>query len=176
MSKTSAKRPKSKQSIAFLSPELSSFVENLSRYFESYGIPRIGGRILGLLMVAPKPLSSEDIASILKASRASVSTNLRFALQIGLAEKVTFIGDRISYYAFPESGLEKALGAEIQAISTMQRFVEQGLSAVPPDDPARNRLEILADWAEFLTQVWQKALTDWRERQQERLKEKAVIN
>ncbi len=29
-----------------LDPALSSFIENISRYFESYGIPRIGGRIM----------------------------------------------------------------------------------------------------------------------------------
>jgi DNA-binding transcriptional regulator GbsR (MarR family) len=148
-----------------LTPELSKFIENLARFFESYGIPRIGSRILGLLMVANEPLSAEDIADILKVSRASVSTNMRFALQIGLAEKVTYPGNRITYYAFPETGMEKTLATEIETISVMKRFVEQGLNALAPGDAARSRLELLADWADFLMQVWQKALLEWRERQ-----------
>lgn len=148
-----------------LTPELSKFIENLARFFESYGIPRIGGRILSLLMVANDPLSAEDISTILKVSRASVSTNMRFALHIGLAEKVTFPGDRITYYAFPESGLEKTLATEIMAVSAMKQFVEQGLNALSPEDTARSRMELLANWADFLMQVWQKALLEWRERQ-----------
>jgi hypothetical protein len=151
-----------------LTPELGKFVENVSRYFESYGISRIGGRILGLLLVAPRPLSAEDISELLKVSRASVSTNIRFALQVGLAEKATFLGDRITYYEFPQSGLEKAMGSEVLAISAMQRFVEQGLSAVPPDSEAFHRLEMLQDWAVFLVQVWQDAAVSWQERQRQR--------
>jgi DNA-binding transcriptional regulator GbsR (MarR family) len=149
-----------------LSPPLTRFIENLAQYFESFGIPRIGGRILGLLLVSSEPLSAEAISTILKVSRASVSTNIRFALQVGLAEKVSFPGDRITYYAFPETGLEKTLAVEIQAVSIMKRFVEQGLNALSPEDGARSRLEALDDWADFLLQVWQKALIEWQERQQ----------
>lgn len=156
-----------------LTPQLSVFVESVARFFASYGVSRIGGRILGLLLVAPKPLSAAEISQILKVSRASVSTNMRFALQVGLAEEVTFLGDRLTYYAFPESGLEKALAAEVQAMSAMQRFVEQGLSAVPPDSEAYNRLELLMDWGAFLAQVWQNAQNTWRNRQQERFKNKS---
>ena len=63
-------------------------------YFESYGIPRIGGRILGLLLVADEPLSADSIASVLRVSCASVSTNFKLLLTSSLAEKVTFAGDR----------------------------------------------------------------------------------
>jgi DNA-binding transcriptional regulator GbsR (MarR family) len=148
-----------------LNPPLTRFIENLAQYFESFGIPRIGGRILGLLLVASEPLSAEDISTTLEVSRASVSTNIRFALQVGLVEKVSFPGDRITYYAFPETGLEKTLAVEIQGVSVMKRFVEQGLNALPPEDAARSRLEALNDWADFLLQVWQKALIEWQERQ-----------
>jgi predicted transcriptional regulator len=149
-------------------PGVSRFIENLARYFESYGIPRIGGRILGLLLVSNEPLSAENIAATLKVSRASVSTNLRFALHSGLAEKISFPGDRTTYYIFPETGLEKTLAAEIEGLNVMKKFSEQGLAALPPGDPACTRLEALIDWADFLIQVWQTALIDWRARPQSR--------
>ena len=47
-----------------LSPDLIRFVESMGLYFESSGIPRIGGRILGALMIAHDPLSADDIAKI----------------------------------------------------------------------------------------------------------------
>jgi len=147
-----------------LSPPLSRFIENLAQYFESFGIPRIGGRILGLLLVSSEPLSAEAISTILKVSRGSVSTNIRFALQVGLAEKVSFPGDRITYYAFPETGLENTLAVEVQGVSMMKRFVEQGLNALSPEDAARSRLEALDEWADFLLEVWQNALIQWQKR------------
>ena len=148
-----------------LIPALHKFIENLGTYFESYGVPRIGGRMLGLLMVTPKPLSAESMSDILKVSRASVSINLRMLLQVGWAEKAFFPGDRTTYYVFPENGFEKTLALEIQAMSTLKRFVDQGRNALPPGDAARDRLEVMAHWTDFLIEVWQKALIEWRERQ-----------
>ncbi len=145
-----------------LSPELTKFIESLGMYFESYGIPRIGGRILGLLMVAHEPLSAERIAAILKVSRASLSTNFRILLTSGLAEKVTSPGDRTTYYIFPETVWEKTMNVEIQAIGAMKRIAQQGLEALAPEDPARKRMAGLMQWADLLIDLYQKALLEWR--------------
>ena len=147
-----------------LDPELVRFMESMGMYFESYGIPRIGGRILGLLLIAHEQLSADRIASILKVSRASISTNFRVLLTSGLAEKVTFPGDRTTYFVFPESGLEKTLLVEIQGINALKRLVQQGLNALPSDDSARDRMQEMVDWADFLMKLYQKALLDWQQR------------
>ena len=150
-----------------LDPELARFVESMGMYFESFGIPRIGGRILGLLLIAHEPLSAERIAAILKVSRASISTNFRLLLTSNLAEKVTYPGDRTTYFVFPESGLEKTLLVEIQGISAMKRIIQQGLNALPAGDSARGRMQEMAYWADFIVEVWQKALVEWHARQPE---------
>jgi DNA-binding transcriptional regulator GbsR (MarR family) len=150
-----------------LTPELVRFVESMGMYFESFGIPRIGGRILGLLLIAHEPLSAERIASILKVSRASISTNFRLLLASSLAEKITYPGDRTTYFVFPESGLEKTLLVEIQGITAMKRLIQQGFNALPADDSARGRMQEMANWADFIIEVWQKALVEWNGRQQE---------
>ena len=147
-----------------LDPELVRFMESMGMYFESYGIPRIGGRILGLLLIAHEPLSADRIASILKVSRASISTNFRVLLTSGLAEKVTFPGDRTTYFVFPESGLEKTLLVEIQGINALKRLVQQGLNSLPSNDSARHRMQEMVDWADFLMKLYQKALLDWQQR------------
>jgi len=147
-----------------LDPELTRFMEGMGMYFESFGIPRIGGRILGLLLIAHEPLSAERIATILKVSRASISTNFRLLLASNLAEKVTYPGDRTTYFVFPESGLEKTLLVEIQGISALKRLIQQGLNALPADDLARGRMREMADWADFLVKIYQKALVEWQAR------------
>jgi len=147
-----------------LSPELSRFIESMGMYFESYGIPRIGGRILGLLMVAHEPLSAENISSILKVSRASISTNFRVLLTSGLAEKVTFPADRATYFAFPETAWEKAMSVEIEAIAAMKKIAQQGLNALSSEDSAYGRMQGMMNWADFITSVYQNALIEWRKR------------
>jgi DNA-binding transcriptional regulator GbsR (MarR family) len=147
-----------------LTPELNKFIESMGLYFESFGIPRIGGRMLGLLLVAPEPLSAENISSILKVSRASISTNFRMLLQVGWAEKISFPGDRTTYYIFPENGFEKTFTMEIQAVGTLKRIVDQRLNALSPEDVAHDRLNGLSEWTDFLIEYWQKALIEWRER------------
>ncbi len=145
-----------------LSPELTHFIESMGRYFESYGIPRIGGRILGLLLIAHEPLSAEEIASILKVSRGSISTNFRLLLASALAEKVTFPGDRTTYFAFPATAWEKAMAVEIEGTAFLTKLAQQGLNALPPGDPARHRLEKTIEWTHLIHEVYQKALTQWR--------------
>ncbi len=147
-----------------LDPELIRFIENMGMYFESYGIPRIGGRILGLLLVAHEPLSAERIASVLKVSRASISTNFRILLTSGLAEKVTRPGDRTTYFVFPQTGLEKTLLVEIQSIQALKRLVQQGLNALPASDAASSRMKEMEDWTDFLIKLYQKALVEWQAR------------
>jgi DNA-binding transcriptional regulator GbsR (MarR family) len=97
-------------------------------------------------------------------SRASVSTNFRILLTSGLAEKVAYPGDRTTYFVFPETGLEKTLLVEIQGISALRRLVQQGLNALPVEDSARDRMQEMADWADFLVQLYQKALLEWQKR------------
>lgn len=147
-----------------ISPDLTRFIESLGRYFESYGIPRIGGRILGLLLVSHKPLSAEDMASILKVSRGSISTNFRLLLASGLAEKITFPGDRTTYFIYPPTAFEKVMKVEIEGIAALKKLGQQGLDALPSGHPARERLEGLIEWTSLVNDVYQKVLSEWHER------------
>ncbi len=123
-----------------LTPELHRFIQRMGGYFESSGVPPIGGLILGLLMLAHEPLSAEDIASSLKVSRASVSTNFRVLLATGLIEKHTDRADRITYYVFPDTALEQAMLLSIQRSLSFKRIIDEGLAAVPEKDVTRQRL------------------------------------
>ncbi len=154
-----------------LTPDLLKFIQSMGVYFESYGISRIGGLILGLLMVAHEPLSAEDIASILKVSRASISTNFRILLTSGLAEKVTLHGDRTSYYAFPATAWELAMQVNIQSVTILRRLAEQGLTALRVGDSARTRLQKTIEFCDLQVEYHQKMIAEWRIRygQQQRL-------
>src|SRR5574340_1581451 len=103
--------PDSKSHKISLSPELRHFVESMGSYFENEGVPRIGGRILGLLLIAHEPLRPEDLASVLKVSRASISTNIRMLTSSSLVEKVSFLHDRYTYFTITENVWDRAIVA-----------------------------------------------------------------
>jgi len=147
-----------------LSPELTRFIESMGMYFESQGTPRIGGRILGLLMVAHEPLSADDIAKILKVSRASVSTNMRLLTGSGMIEKTSILHDRTTYFIFSEAALEQRMTVGVQAAEIFKKLAEQGLTALSEGDSARERLEASIEWSDLIVEAFQKAIIQWRAR------------
>jgi len=125
-----------------LSPALREFIESMGIYFERYGLSRIGGRILGLLMVADHPVSLDDMATMLRVSRASISTNMRLITASNLAEQISLPGDRRDYYRFGPDTWERALTTELDGIYWLRRIAERGLTAALASEfTAREHLE-----------------------------------
>lgn len=81
----------------------AAFVERVGLMTERDGLPRIAGRILGLLLITPGALSIDDIAAGLGVSRASVSTDARRLVGLGKIERVGRPGDRKDYYQLAPS-------------------------------------------------------------------------
>ena len=145
-----------------LTPELQRFIQHMGGYFEGSGVPRIGGLILGLLIVAHEPLSAQQIASTLKISRASISTNFRLLAAAGLAERFTSHADRNTYYTFPVSAWEQILHMGTQRTMVFKRIIHEGLAAVPAQDIAHRRLELADDLSNSLLALYRKVLEDWQ--------------
>lgn len=148
-----------------LSPEMHRFIQHMGGYFESSGVPPIGGRILGLLMVAHEPLSAEEIAAALNVSRASVSTNFRMLSAAGLAERYTNHADRTTYYVFPDTAWEQAMVLNVRRAQNFKRIVQEGLAAMPGKDAARSHLVRGSEYADLVLEFFQRAIEEWRGRE-----------
>jgi DNA-binding MarR family transcriptional regulator len=153
-----------KNKLEKLSPEMARFIESMGMYFENQGIPRIGGRILGLLMITHDPLSADDIAKTLKVSRASVSTNLRPLTISGMVDKMSPLHDRTTYFVFSEAALEQRMVAGIQSAAIFKKVAEQGFAALPTQDPARTRMQRSMEWSDLLVESFENAIVAWRKR------------
>ncbi|MCW5851616.1 MAG: ArsR family transcriptional regulator [Anaerolineae bacterium] len=145
-----------------LSPEMVRFVESMGLFYESYSVPRIGGRILGLLLLVSEPLTAEQIATTLRISRGSVSTNLRTLGMLNLVDQTTFPGDRRDFFVFSPSAWDRATQARIQGMQGLQAIAHQGLAALPTDDPARRNVEGLVRWTERMIASDRRALAEWQ--------------
>jgi len=145
-----------------LTPELHKFIEGMGLYFASQGIPRIGGRMLGALMIAHWPLSPKDMASILHVSRASISNNLRLLLSTGMIERAHMPGSRHTHFAFSDEAMEQRVAAGVKSLRTFKRLLEQAAEAVPVRDPARHHIDASLQYTDVLMDVYEQAIERWK--------------
>lgn len=145
-----------------LTPELHRFIQRMGGYFERSGVPPIGGRILGLLMISHVPLSAEEIASTLKISRGSISTNFRLLEAGGLAERYTSHADRATYYLFPDTAWEQALVLGLRRAQDFRHIVRDGLLALPQDDTARWHLLRGVEYSDLVIEFFERQIEEWR--------------
>lgn len=136
-------------------PALSRFIENMGLQYEKYGVPRIGGRILGLLLVSGHPITAEEISQRLQVSRSSVSTNLRTLLMTGLVERTFVPGDRREHFIFSDSTWQRSLDMRLDGVTTLQSLAQAGLEELPYDHPARGRLAEMVAWADLLHEAYE---------------------
>jgi DNA-binding transcriptional regulator GbsR (MarR family) len=146
------------------------FIERMGLALESDGLPRIAGRIFGLLLVSEDALSLDDLAVELRVSKGSVSTNARLLEQRGVLEQMSRPADRRDYYRVPPDLFSHTMA---QRLARWQRFHE-AIGAARTSLPIRSRevLERLEEYEEayaFMSQVIGEALSRWQATREERL-------
>ena len=146
---------------------MKRFIEGMGIYFENEGVPRIGGRILGLLLATPGPLSAEELANRLMVSRASISTNVRMLTASGLVEKIAFLDRRHTYYGMAGDVWGKAIIGGREKVMAFKSLAEQGLAALPVGSEARLRLEEMVEWSNMMSEVYERVLIEWQKRRPE---------
>ncbi|MDF1504014.1 MarR family transcriptional regulator [Roseisolibacter sp. H3M3-2] len=117
------------------SPCIAAFIERAGCLCERDGLPRIAGRILGLLLVSAEPLSLDGIAERLGVSRASVSTDARRLVEQGVLERVGLPGDRKDYYRMASDSPERSLEQKLVGLRQFLALLDEA-QRLPGQDPA----------------------------------------
>ena len=112
------------------------YIEEYGVCMETSGLPRMAGRIVGLLLICTPPHQAADqIARILDASKGTVSTMTRLLMQLGLIEKVGLPGERRDYFRLRQDLWEQMLALQLAEMSQMRELAERGLTLLE-DAPA----------------------------------------
>ena len=80
------------------SPLGSEFVHDYGEAYRLFGLPRLMGHVVGLLLSDPGPLSLDEITERLQVSKGPVSQVMRRLREHGLVEKRWVPGSRRDYY------------------------------------------------------------------------------
>lgn len=118
------------------------FIEKVGLIAQREGMPRIAGRMFGLLVFDGGPYSFSEIARQLQVSRGSISSSARILEEWGVIERATKPGDRQDYFRLSDAPyatlLHRLADSAGKAKSEIGRTIEK-LS--PRQHAARRRLE-----------------------------------
>ncbi|PSR68574.1 transcriptional regulator [Nocardia sp. MDA0666] len=109
--------------------EVLRWVERVATFcVDEWALAPITGRILGLLMICEPPeRSAGQIAEMIQASRASLTSNLRFLAAIGLVRKVRVPGDRTTYYRIEDDAWHKVIQRKLDSLGAFGDIAEEGM-------------------------------------------------
>ncbi len=110
---------------------IERFVEQMGLVAQADGLPRIAGRIMGLLVIQTGPFSFTELAEQLQVSRGSISTNTRLLESLGVIERVTHTGERQDYFQLAPNPYAKLLEGVVQRMSKAHALVTCTQEALP---------------------------------------------
>jgi DNA-binding transcriptional regulator GbsR (MarR family) len=113
-----------------------AFIEQMGVIMSADGLPRIGGRLLGLLLITDGDASLDDIARRLRVSKPSISTNARLLEQRGVIEKVSRAADRRDYYRIADDVFTRTMQQKLLRIQRLQACIDTARAGLP-QAPAR---------------------------------------
>lgn len=113
------------------------FIENTGMEAQANGLPRIAGRVFGLLIYDGDAVSFGDLADQLQVSRASISTSIRILEERGLVKRLAKPGERGDFfqlapnpYATMLEGMQKRNRAVLDDIAGTIRKLPKCADAV----------------------------------------------
>jgi biotin operon repressor len=149
----------------YLDHATQEFIERVGLKFEAEGMPRIAGRMLGLLLISSEARSLDELAELLQVSKASISSNARLLERMGSVERVGHPGDRRDFYQLSGCMDARVLDDWTERMRELRDLMMDALTVPPASDPAvRERLETKREFFGHMVDELSAAGERWRER------------
>lgn len=143
---------------------LQDFIEQMGLTAERNGMPRIAGRLIGLLLVEDEARSLDELAERLQVSKASISTNARLLERAGIVERIAHPGDRRDFYRIGESPWERMFDLARERLQETKRLFETTAASLPEEyTGARTRIGAWSAFYAFLLADLDRKVARWRD-------------
>jgi DNA-binding transcriptional regulator GbsR (MarR family) len=139
--------------------QLLAWAERVATFFaDHYGLPPITGRILGWLMISePAEQSAGEIADAIGASRASLTTNMRFLIASGLVHRLTRSGGRTSYYRIDDDMWDAVIRRRISSLMSFSQITLDGMNLIGANSARAARLRAAHEYFDWMATLLTKA-------------------
>jgi DNA-binding transcriptional regulator GbsR (MarR family) len=135
----------------------NKFIEAWGNLGSSWGINKAMAQIHALLLVAPNPLSAEEVMEELKMSRGNVNMNLRGLIDWGIVDRERKIGERKEYFSTNKDIWELARQVSRERrrreIEPIIKVLNQVKDVKGNDDKITEFKNVTKDLADFTSKV-----------------------
>jgi DNA-binding transcriptional regulator GbsR (MarR family) len=147
---------------------VQQFVERMGLLMENDGLPRIAGRIHGLLLVSDTAFSLDELSEKLQVSKASVSTNARMLERMGIVERISTPGDRRDFYQMSDDAWERLIQVLKRRWRNMQAVFAEYEALLPSGmETGKRRLREAELFHTMLLEDVDCLIEQWRARRSE---------
>ena len=152
-----------------MNAQTADFIERMGLALESDGLPRTAGRIFGLLLVSEDCRSLDQLATELRVSKGSVSTNARLLEQRGVLERNSRPSDRRDYYRVPPDLFTQTMAQRLERWGRFHEAIREARTSLPiRSRKVLHRLEEYQAAYDFMSEVIQEGLARWRDEREHR--------
>lgn len=120
-------------------PSSQDFIEAMGMIYQADSLPRIAGRIVGLLMIKDAPFSLQELSDHLQVSRGSISTNTRLLEQIGMINRIAKLGERQAFYHLAKDPYVNFMEGALLRIKKAQSVVRTAQKNIPKSQKGAHR-------------------------------------
>lgn len=124
----------------------SDFIEKSGLISQAEGLPRIAGRVFGLLIFDGEAVSFGDLATRLQVSRASISSSIRLLEERGLIKRMTKPGERQDFFQLAPNPYATMLEGIQKRTRSTRDDIADTIASLPSDADAVGRLGEYADF------------------------------
>lgn len=113
-------------------------VEEFGNIYEAYGLKRLKGLIVGLLLTQTEPVSLDDMTTLLRRSKGPISSAVRELASIGLIRKVEGPENRRDYYVAHPDLFYNNFKFNMATVRKNRATADRFLAAMQEDDAVRH--------------------------------------
>jgi DNA-binding transcriptional regulator GbsR (MarR family) len=141
-----------------------AFIEQFGLQFEQGGLPRMAGRIFGLLLISnPPALTPNEMMAILDASSSSISSMMRILLQLQLVEQTSVPGERSRRYRIQPEGWSKLMMDRMMGVLQVRAILEQGKALLAgEEEQLAERVEEMDRFYAFMQRELEQMVARWK--------------
>jgi len=152
-----------------MTPSLKQeFIQDFGEAYHIFGLPKLMGRIVGLMLYVETPISLDEIASQLNVSKGPVSQIIRRLKDHDLIRRIWMPGDRKDYYQ-PEAEIfgnafRNHVGLMRRNLELAKKYQSRLKTNGTNENPIfTQRVEDMHQFYQLMLDYFDKFLKDWKE-------------
>lgn len=141
----------------------SAFIEKIGLKAQADGLPRIAGRVLGLLIWDGTAVSFASLADQLMVSRGSISSATRILLERRLIKRIAKAGERQDFFQLSDAPYVSMMEATKISLDNAKDEIDATLNDIPDTQTEiKARVAAYADFYGKMSKAVDGILTDMR--------------